>query len=179
ENYLIFATSGHLQELKKSGMYNLGVNLENFKPTYEIIPGKENLITSRKQYLKREKISTIYLATDPDREGEAIAQEVVLLLELKSEQYRRLLFYEITPHNINEALNKPSEVNENLVEAQVSRQVLDRMIGFCLSSILQKTNQLTYSEIEKIVSAAQSILREALKLGGTSAFDFINPLAQK
>jgi len=141
DNYVIFATSGHLQELKKSGIYNLGVNLESFEPTYEVIPGKENLISSWKQYLKREKISSIYLATDPDREGEAIAQEVVLLLELSPEQYRRLLFYEITPRNINEALSKPLEVNSNLVEAQVSRQVLDRMIGFCLSTILQKKLQ--------------------------------------
>ncbi|CAI2173727.1 5646_t:CDS:2, partial [Funneliformis geosporum] len=124
DNYVIFATSGHLQELKKSGVYNLGVNLESFEPTYEVIPGKENLIT-----------------TDPDREGEAIAQEVVLLLELSPEQYHRLLFYEITPRNINEALSKPLEVNSNLVEAQVSRQVLDRMIGFCLSTILRKKLQ--------------------------------------
>jgi DNA topoisomerase I len=151
-NYVIFATSGHLQELKKSGVYNLGVNLENFEPSYEIIPGKESLITSWKQYLKREKISSIYLATDPDREGEAIAQEVILLLELNPKQYQRLLFYEITPRNINEALSKPLRVNKNLVEAQVSRQVLDRMIGFCLSTILQKKlKALSAGRVQSVV----------------------------
>ncbi|CAG8437490.1 6956_t:CDS:2 [Ambispora leptoticha] len=127
ENYVIFATSGHLQELKKSGIYNLG-------------------------YLKRENISSIYLATDPDREGEAIAQEVVLLLELSPGQYRRLLFYEITPRNINEALSKPLELNDDLVEAQVSRQVLDRMIGFCLSTMLQKKlRALSAGRVQSVV----------------------------
>jgi len=152
ENYVIFATSGHLQELKKSGIYNLGVSLENFEPTYEVVPGKENLITSWRKYLKKENVSSIYLATDPDREGEAIAQEVVLLLGLSPTQYQRLLFYEITPRNINEALSKPLMINSNLVEAQVSRQVLDRMIGFCLSTILQKKlRALSAGRVQSVV----------------------------
>jgi len=77
---------------------------------------------------------------------------VVLLLELNPKQYQRLLFYEITPRNINEALSKPLKVNENLVEAQVSRQVLDRMIGFCLSTILQKKlKALSAGRVQSVV----------------------------
>jgi len=152
ENYIIFATSGHLWELKKSGFYNLGVDLESFKPTYEIIPGKQTLINFWKGFLKKEEISLIYLATDPDREGEGIAEEVIRLLELKPEQYQRLLFYEITPRNVREALNKPLTINKNLVEAQISRQVLDRMIGFCLSTVLRKKLQaLSAGRVQSVV----------------------------
>nr|CAG8538892.1 1763_t:CDS:10 [Entrophospora candida] len=99
------------------------------------------VLNSDGEYLAKESISTIYLATDPDREGEAIAQETVKLLDLNPSQYQRLLFYEITPRSIKEALNNPLSIDENLVAAQTSRQVLDRMIGFCLSSILQKKLQ--------------------------------------
>ena len=152
EDYTIFATSGHLWELKKSGVYNLGVDLDNFKPTYEIIPEKQKLISFWKNYLKKEDISVVYLATDPDREGEAIADEVAKLLELDSSQYQRLLFYEITPRNIKEALSNPLTLNRSLVEAQVSRQVLDRMIGFCLSNVLRKKLQaLSAGRVQSVV----------------------------
>lgn len=102
--------------------------------------------------MAKESISTIYLATDPDREGEAIAQETVRLLDLSPSQYQRLLFYEITPRSIKEALNNPLSINENLVAAQTSRQVLDRMIGFCLSTIIQKKLQaLSAGRVQSIV----------------------------
>ena len=151
-SYVIFATSGHLWDLKKTGFYNLGVDLVNFTPTYEVIPEKKKFITLWKEYLARENISAIYLATDPDREGEAIAHETVKLLDLKVSQYQRLLFYEITPHSIREALNNPLTIDEKLVEAQLSRQVLDRMIGFCLSTMLQRKLQaLSAGRVQSIV----------------------------
>ena len=125
-------------ELAKKGYYNLGVDLEKFTPSYEIIPGKKSLLAFWQNYLKKEKFTTIYLATDPDREGEAIAEEVVKILKIAPWQHQRLFFYEITPRSVKEALTNPLTINKNLVAAQTSRQVLDRMIGFCLSSILQK-----------------------------------------
>ncbi|CAG8632153.1 12804_t:CDS:2, partial [Ambispora gerdemannii] len=86
------------------------------------------------------------------QEGEAIAQEITQLLALNPTQYQRLLFYEITPRNIQEALNNPLPLNKDLVEAQVSRQILDRMIGFCLSTILQKKiHALSAGRVQSVV----------------------------
>ncbi|WNE40394.1 MAG: DNA topoisomerase 1 [Mycoplasmataceae bacterium] len=150
--YIIFATSGHLWELKKTGTYNLGVDLEKFTPSYEVIPEKKNLINIWKSCLKNQKISAIYLATDPDREGEAIAQETAKSLGVDPKKCQRLLFYEITPRSIKEALKNPLTINENLVESQLSRQVLDRMIGFCLSTILQKKlRALSAGRVQSVV----------------------------
>ncbi|CAG8836900.1 31903_t:CDS:1, partial [Racocetra persica] len=140
-NYVIFATGGHLTELAKKGYYNLGIELEKFTPTYEVITEKKKMIEFWRNFLQQEKISLIYLATDPDREGEAIAQEVVKTLKLATNQHQRLFFYEITPRSIKEALANPLMINENLVAAQASRQVLDRIIGFCLSTALQKKTE--------------------------------------
>jgi len=152
EEYAIFATGGHLWELRKSGVYNLGVDLENFTPSYDIISEKKGLISAWRNYLAREKVSVIYLATDPDREGEAIAQETAKSLGVDPLKCQRLLFYEITPRSIKEALNNPLTINQNLVESQLSRQVLDRMIGFCLSTILQKRLQaLSAGRVQSVV----------------------------
>ncbi|KLL01557.1 MAG: DNA topoisomerase I [Mycoplasmataceae bacterium RC_NB112A] len=163
--YVIFATSGHLWELKKTGLYNLGVDLEkNFIPLYEIIPDKKNFIGIWKNYLSKENFDTIYLATDPDREGEGIAYEVVKLLNLNPSQYQRLLFYEITPHNIRSALENPCSLNQNLIEAQTSRQVLDRMIGFCLSPLLQKIQKIQTLSAGRVQSVVLKLIVEREKL---------------
>jgi DNA topoisomerase-1 len=152
EEYMIFATGGHLWELRKSGIYNLGVDLENFNPSYDIISEKKGLINVWRNYLAKEKSLVIYLATDPDREGEAIAQETAKSLGVDPLKCQRLLFYEITPRSIKEALNNPLTINQNLVESQLSRQVLDRMIGFCLSTILQKKLQaLSAGRVQSVV----------------------------
>ncbi len=152
EEYVILATGGHLWELRKSGIYNLGVDLENFAPSYDIISEKKDLINVWKNYLAKEKKLIIYLATDPDREGEAIAQETAKSLGVDPLKCQRLLFYEITPRSIREALNNPLTINQNLVESQLSRQVLDRMIGFCLSTMLQKKLQaLSAGRVQSVV----------------------------
>jgi DNA topoisomerase-1 len=152
EEYVIFATGGHLWELRKTGVYNLGVDLENFTPSYEIISEKKNLISAWRNYLVKEKTAVIYLATDPDREGEAIAQETAKSLGIDPLKCQRLLFYEITPRSIKEALNNPLTINQNVVNSQLSRQVLDRMIGFCLSTMLQKKLQaLSAGRVQSVV----------------------------
>jgi len=112
---------------------------------------KSNLIFWQ-NYLKRNQVKKIYLATDPDREGEGIAKQVVDYLRLKPQQYQRLLFYEITPNSVKEALANPLDINHHLVEAQMSRQVLDRMIGFCLSPLLQKKlKALSAGRVQSVV----------------------------
>ena len=151
-NYEIFATGGHLTELTKSGYYNLGIDLVKFIPQYGLLPEKSKNVKFWHDYLKKNQPDLILLATDPDREGEAIAQEVVKLLNLQPHQYQRLLFYEITQQSVQQALNNLLPLNQNLVEAQTTRQVLDRMIGFCLSPLLQKKlNALSAGRVQSVV----------------------------
>lgn len=105
-----------------------------------------------KRVYKKNDFLHIYLATDPDREGEAIAYEIIQELKLKKTQYQRLLFFEITPNSIIEAINSPSELNWNLVEAQMSRQALDKMIGFCISPALHKqTKAYSAGRVQSVV----------------------------
>ncbi|KLL02699.1 MAG: DNA topoisomerase, partial [Mycoplasmataceae bacterium RV_VA103A] len=150
--YEIFATSGHLTELAKRGYLNLGVDLEKFVPQYDPLPEKNKNVEFWRNYLKNKRPVLIFLATDPDREGEAIAQEVIKLLKLQPQQYKRLLFYEITQQSIQQALTNPLPLNQHLIEAQNARQVLDRMIGFCLSPLLQKKlKALSAGRVQSVV----------------------------
>lgn len=150
--YKIFATSGHIVELAKKGYYNLGIDLETFVPEYELVDSKQKNIEIWKSYLRQNKPSMIFLATDPDREGEGIAQEIINVLRLRPHQYKRLFFYEITRQSIVSALENPLKLNQNLVEAQSSRQVLDRIIGFCLSPLLQKRlKALSAGRVQSVV----------------------------
>jgi len=152
KEYIIFATSGHLLKIKNSGIYNLGINFKNFEPIYEIIPEKKKMIDFWKNFLKKEEIEIIYLALDSDREGEGIAKEIKEILKLSENKYKRLLFYEITPKNINNSLKNPVKIDSNLVEAQKSRQVLDKMIGFCISPIIRKKlNAFSAGRIQSVV----------------------------
>lgn len=137
-DYDIFATGGHLLELENSGDYNIGVNLQTFKPRYVTIERKKGLVDFFIKYLRENQPSQIFLATDPDREGEAISREIVEILGLKEGQYKRLLFHEITYGGVTSSLENPTEIDKDLVSAQLSRQVLDKMIGFCLSATLQR-----------------------------------------
>src|SRR6185369_6115035 len=164
-DYEIFATSGHLMELAKRGYYNLGVDLTKFTPHYDLLPEKTKNIRFWQDYLKRNKPTLILLATDPDREGEGIAQEIVKILQLQPQQYKRLLFYEITQQSIQQALNNLLPLNQSLVEAQNARQVLDRMIGFCLSPLLQKKLQAmsagrVQSVVLKLIADREIAIRE-------------------
>lgn len=152
DDYEIFATGGHLMELEKKGYLNLGVDLKKFTPCYEIIPKKKKDTVFWQNYYQRNKPSLILLATDPDREGEGIAREVIEILKIPQNSYKRLLFHEITAKSVQQALKNPLSLDNNLVEAQMSRQVLDRMIGFCLSTLLQKkTKALSAGRVQSVV----------------------------
>lgn len=133
EEYLVEATAGHIKDLPKS---KLGIDLKNnFKPDFAEMPKKKDVIRKLKSEGKRAK--EIYLATDPDREGEAIAQHVVEVLGAKS-KFKRITFHEITKEALEEALTNPHDVNKNLVDAQIARRVLDRLVGYKLSPLLWK-----------------------------------------
>lgn len=129
---VVKATYGHIRDLPRS---ILGVDVEdNFNPKY-VIPRKASpVVKELKQLAKSAEI--VYLATDPDREGEAIAWHVMAALDLAPEKTRRILFHEITKSAIQEALSHPGKLNENLVDAQQARRVLDRLVGYRLSPLL-------------------------------------------
>lgn len=132
--YTIRASMGHVMDLPKS---KLGVDVEhNFTPEFEISTDKKKTIAELKKLAK--EASEIILATDPDREGEAISANIqeVLTQAKKGENFKRIVFHEITKEAIEEALKNPGKVNEDLVAAQIARRVLDRLVGYKLSPLL-------------------------------------------
>lgn len=133
-DYQIKASMGHLMDLPKS---KLGVDIEKeYTPEYELMKEKKKTISELKQASK--DAERIILATDPDREGEAIAAHINEILKLKANQAKRIVFHEITKEAVENALNNPRGINENLVDAQTARRVLDRLVGYKLSPILWK-----------------------------------------
>ena len=131
--YTVKASMGHLRDLPKSTM---GVDLSNFEPEYIPVPGKENLIDELRQAAR--SAGTVYLATDPDREGEAISWHLKELLELPDHKTRRVTFNAITQKVVTEAIANPRAIDQDLVDAQQARRVLDRVVGYQLSPLLWK-----------------------------------------
>lgn len=133
-NTKVVASMGHIRDLPKS---KLGVDIENdFEPEYINIRGKGDLIKSLKNDAKKAK--KVYLATDPDREGEAIAWHLANILGIDSNSKCRVTFNEITKDAVKEAIKNPREVDRNLIDAQQARRVLDRIVGYKISPILWK-----------------------------------------
>ena len=137
KDYKVVSSKGHIRDLATTGAYGLGVDVENnFKPSYIPIKGKGNVIKDLKKDVKESDM--IYLASDPDREGEAIAWHLKDTLGIKDNQYKRVLFNEITHDKVIEAIQNPTVIDENLVKSQETRRILDRIIGFRLSKLLQR-----------------------------------------
>jgi len=131
--YTVRASVGHIRDLPKSN--KKAIDIENgFIPHYEVPKEKEHIVSELKK--ESEKASDVLLATDPDREGEAIAWHISQALDLK--KAKRVAFYEITESAIKEALTKPRDIDENLRRAQEARRVLDRLVGYDLSGIIWK-----------------------------------------
>ena len=132
KDYEVKASMGHLRDLPKS---KLGVDIEHdFEPVYQPIRGKEELISELKKAAKSS--DTVYLATDPDREGEAISWHLKALLNLDDEKAKRVTFNEITKKVVTESIQHPREIDQDLVDAQQARRVLDRIVGYKLSPLL-------------------------------------------
>ena len=131
--YTVKASMGHLRDLPKSTM---GVDFENFEPRYIPVKGKEDLIRELKDAAA--KADTVYLATDPDREGEAISWHLKELLGLSDQKARRVTFNEITQRVVAESIRNPREIDGDLVDAQQARRILDRIVGYQLSPLLWK-----------------------------------------
>ena len=134
ENYVVKSSFGHIRDLEKK---DLGIDIEhNFQPKYEISPDKKAIVKELKQLAKEAK--TVWLASDEDREGEAIAWHLFDVLGLKKENTKRIVFHEITKDAILHAINNPRDIDKNLVDAQQARRVLDRLVGFEVSPVLWK-----------------------------------------
>ncbi|MBQ3225684.1 MAG: toprim domain-containing protein, partial [Clostridia bacterium] len=134
KSYNVIASMGHVRDLPKSQM---GVDIEkHFEPKYITIRGKGDLIAKLKKEAKTAK--KVYLATDPDREGEAISWHLAQLLEIDEKSPCRIAFNEITKSAVQTAVKEPRPINLDLVDAQQARRVLDRVVGYKISPLLWK-----------------------------------------
>ncbi len=134
KDFVVKSSFGHIRDLPKK---NMGVDIENnFEPTYEVSDDKKKTVTELKKYVKSAEV--VWLASDEDREGEAIAWHLVQALNLKKNQTKRIVFHEITKPAIINAVENPRDVDQNLVDAQQARRVLDRLVGYELSPVLWK-----------------------------------------
>ena len=130
--YNVAATVGHIKDLPPK---EIGINVEEgFKPKYTYIPGKQKVIKSLKQAAGDS--ADVYLAPDPDREGEAIAWHTAEILKKKGRRFHRVLFHELTQNAIHEAMKAPEQLNQNKYEAQQARRILDRLVGYQISPLL-------------------------------------------
>lgn len=132
DDYKVLSSYGHIRDLKKK---DLGIDIENnFEPQYEIPSDKKKVVSELKAEAK--KAETVWLASDEDREGEAISWHLYDVLGLKPENTKRIVFHEITKNAIQNAIKNPREIDINLVNAQQARRILDRIVGFELSPVL-------------------------------------------
>ena len=137
EDYQVMASLGHIRDLATSGKDGLGVDVNNdFSPTYIINKDKQHIVRELKNAMY--KCDEVILATDPDREGEAIAWHLAQVLGLDIVTTKRLEFHEITRDSIGEAMKHPRTIDQNLVSSQETRRIIDRIIGFKLSTLLFK-----------------------------------------
>ena len=132
KNYEVVASQGHVRDLPKS---SLGIDVDNdFEPRYITIRGKGNLLSSLRKEVK--KADHIYLATDPDREGEAISWHLLEALNLKGKDVKRITFNEITKNAVKASFKKPRDIDLSLVDAQQARRILDRLVGYEISPLI-------------------------------------------
>ena len=146
-NYTVLASVGHIRDLPKNG--DMGFAPPDFKPHYEEIETKKTVIYRLKEAAK--KADTIYLATDPDREGEAIAYHIAQVIGLKLTDAKRVTFNAVTPDAINSAFKQPRSLDISMVRSQEARKVLDRAIGWKISKLLRSTvGSLTAGRVQTV-----------------------------
>lgn len=148
-DYKVVSSKGHIRDLATSGKFGLGVDVEhNFEPNYIPIKGKKKDINALKKDV--DTSSFVYLATDPDREGEAISWHLKDALEI-NDNYSRVVFNEITKDVVIDAINHPRKIDDNLVKSQETRRILDRIIGFRLSKLMQsKTGGKSAGRVQSV-----------------------------
>ena len=150
KDYSVVSSKGHIRDLATTGKYGLGIDIENgFKPNYEIITGKKKDVAALKKLVK--EADHIYLATDPDREGETISWHLFDELNIDENKYDRVVFNEITKDIVLQALENPRRLDMNLVHSGEARRFLDRIIGFRLSKVMQsKTSGKSAGRVQSV-----------------------------
>ena len=149
--YHVLSSQGHVRDIEPIGKNSMGIDFSNgYRPNYAIDPHKEHLIDQLRK--EAHKADTVWLASDEDREGEAIAWHLKEVLDLKNKDTKRIVFHEITKPAIQEAIQHPRDIDYNLVNAQQARRVLDRIVGFELSPILWKkvTTGLSAGRVQSV-----------------------------
>ena len=149
-DYKVVSSLGHIRDLTTSGKFGLGVDVDhNFKPEYKIIKGKSKLVNTLKKDIKDSDY--VYLATDPDREGEAISWHLYDTLKLNDNNYERIVFNEITKDVILNSFKHARKIDMDLVKSQEARRILDRIIGFRLSKLMQsKTGGKSAGRVQSV-----------------------------
>jgi len=150
KDYKVVSSKGHIRDLATSGKFGLGVDVENnFEPNYIPITGKKKVISELKKDAKNS--DKVYLATDPDREGEAISWHLYDAMDLNKDNYERVVFNEITETAVKEAFKHPRKIDDSLVRSQETRRILDRIIGFRLSKLMQsKTGGKSAGRVQSV-----------------------------
>ncbi len=150
KDYKVVSSKGHIRDLATTGKYGLGVDIENdFEPSYTFISGKKKLVNELKKEAK--DANKVYLATDPDREGETISWHLKEALGIQEKDYDRVLFHEITHDKVLEAFQEPRKIDYDLVKSQETRRILDRIIGFRLSKLMQsKTGGKSAGRVQSV-----------------------------
>ena len=150
KDYKVVSSLGHIRDLSTSGKFGFGVDIDNnFKPDYKVIKGKNKLVKELKKDI--EDADFVYLATDPDREGEAISWHLYDTLGLKENNYDRIVFNEITKNAVLNSFAKARKIDDNLVKSQETRRILDRIIGFRLSKLMQsKTGGKSAGRVQSV-----------------------------
>src|SRR6056297_1729123 len=169
KNFLVKSSYGHIRDLEKK---NYGIDVEkNYQPKYTIPEDKKEIVRELKKLAKEAK--TVWLATDEDREGEAIAWHLYQVLELSAEKTKRIVFHEITKGAIQDAIKNPRSIDINLVNAQQARRILDRLVGFELSPVLWRKIKPSLSA-GRVQSAAVRLIvereREIMNFKPSSSF---------
>ncbi len=169
KDYSVKSSFGHVMDLSKKA---LGVDIENgYMPQYEISVDKKKIVADLKKIAQEAEI--VWLATDEDREGEAISWHLMKALELDQSKIQRIVFHEITKSAITEAIENPRKIDQDLVNAQTARRVLDRLVGFELSPLLWKKVKPSLSA-GRVQSVAVRLIvekeEEIKKFNTTSAY---------
>lgn len=150
KDYKVLSSKGHIRDLATSGKYGFGVDIEDgFKPNYEPIKGKKKDITALKKEVKNS--DKVYLATDPDREGEAISWHLKDALDIDEDKYERIVFNEITKNAVIDSFKHARKIDDLMVRSQETRRILDRIIGFRLSKLMQsKTGGKSAGRVQSV-----------------------------
>ena len=149
-DYKVISSKGHIRDLATTGKFGLGVDVsDDFKPNYVIIKGKTKDVANIKKEVN--SADMVYLATDPDREGETISWHIYDEVKIPDDKYKRVVFHEITKDVVIDAINNPGKIDMNLVRSGETRRILDRIIGFRLSKLMQsKTGGKSAGRVQSV-----------------------------